>query len=70
MKGYHVIFRDYIDLRTDGQNFWSRKKKEYIMNEREYPDDVWHLICDNYDAIKKVKVDIEVSENCIGSRKY
>lgn len=40
------------------------------MNEREYPDDVWHLICDNYDAIKKVKVDIEVSENCIGSRKY
>lgn len=60
------------------------------MNEREYPDDVWHLICDNFidakyqmmclqwcarrltinDAIKKVKVDIEVSENCIGSRKY
>ena len=83
-------FRDYIDLRTEGQDFWSRKKKEYIMNEREYPEDVWHLICDNFidakyqmiclrwcargltidDAIKKVKVDIEVSENCIGSRKY
>lgn len=60
------------------------------MNEREYPEDVWHLICDNFidakyqmmclrwcargltidDAIKKVKVDIEVSENGIGSRKY
>lgn len=29
-------FRDYVGLRTDGTDFWSRKKKDTIMDIKEY----------------------------------
>lgn len=82
-------FQDYVDLRTDGTDFWSRKKKDTIMDIKEYSTDIWDIIVDHFaetkhqmmcirwcarglalgDAIKKVQVDMEVTENCLANKK-
>lgn len=82
-------FRDYVGLRTDGTDFWSRKKKNAIMDIKEYSTDIWDIIVDHFaetkyqmmcirwcarglalgDAIKKVQVDMEVTENCLANKK-
>ena len=45
-------FRDYVGLRTDGTDFWSRKKKNAIMDIKEYSTDIWDIIVDHFAETK------------------
>ena len=45
-------FQDYVDLRTDGTDFWSRKKKDTIMDIKEYSTDIWDIIVDHFAETK------------------
>ena len=81
-------FRSYVNLRTDGLDYWSRKPLDVIIAEAENGEAVWNVVRQNLgegrvamaamrwymrglpveDAVRKVLVDQEVSENAMKSR--
>lgn len=42
----------HVGLRTDGTDFWSRKKKNAIMDIKEYSTDIWDIIVDHFAETK------------------